>query len=159
MELVAFSVVVLAVVFLGLAAGALLAEAGVLVPFWRSLAPEAFLAWYQQHARLLLRFFGPLEVASGAFVVGATLLAWLGFIGGRYLLSGSALLTVLVLASFPAYFQAANGRFAAGSISHDEVGAELRRWAAWHLARTILAVLAFILAAVALKEGAFLPSA
>src|SRR6267378_2029146 len=56
------TLVVLAAVALGLAAGATLAEGAVLVPFWRSLDPEAFLAWYRRYAALLLRFFGPLEV-------------------------------------------------------------------------------------------------
>ena len=79
LEHVALGVGVLAVVSLGLSAGALLAEASVLVPFWRAQNPEAFLSWYRQHSGLLLRFFGPLEVASGLFVLGATLFAWLGF--------------------------------------------------------------------------------
>jgi hypothetical protein len=50
----------LATIALGLSAGALLAEGAVLVPFWRSLQPESFLAWYRENAALLLRFFGPL---------------------------------------------------------------------------------------------------
>jgi hypothetical protein len=41
-------VAVLAVLALGLAAGAVLTEAAVLVPFWRSLPPESFLGWYRE---------------------------------------------------------------------------------------------------------------
>ena len=54
----------LAQVALGISAGALLAEAKVLVPFWRGLEPSEFLAWYRKHADLLLRFFGPLEIVA-----------------------------------------------------------------------------------------------
>ena len=58
---------VLATLGLGVAAGAMLAEGAVLVPWWRSMPPEAFLRWYADNARRLLEFYGPLEI------VGATL--------------------------------------------------------------------------------------
>jgi hypothetical protein len=148
----AFAVGVLAVVALGLSAGALLAEAGVLVPFWRSENPESFLAWYKRHAGLLLRFFGPLEVASGLLVIAATILAWSGLLPGRALFTASTGLTVAVLASFPLYFKSANARFAAGSVPNAKVEAELKRWATWHWARTTLAIVAFLSAASALAR-------
>ena len=46
----------LAVIALGLMAGALLAEAAILVPFWRALPAASFLKWYREHGALLLRF-------------------------------------------------------------------------------------------------------
>lgn len=141
---------VLATASLGLSAGALLAEAGVLVPFWRSESPESFLAWYKRYAALLLSFFGPLEVASGVLVVVATAFAWAGFLPGRFLFTACALLTVAVLASFPLYFRSANASFESGSIEEANVPSELQRWATWHWGRTILAIIAFLLSAVAL---------
>ena len=78
-----------AVVSLGLAAGALLAEAGVLVPYWRAQEPGDFLAGYARHAPVLLRFFGPLEVESGGLVVAETVLGWVGFIKGRAALNAA----------------------------------------------------------------------
>lgn len=146
----AFTIGALAVASLGLSAGALLAEACVLVPFWRSEPPEQFLSWYRRHAGLLLRFFGSLEAASGLFVAAASLFAWLGFLPGRWTFSGAALLTLAVLASFPLYFKAANASFAAGTIAAAALGAELARWAAWHGARSGFAVAAFLLALLAL---------
>lgn len=143
LEQLAFTVGVLAVLLLGLSAGALLAEAGVLVPMWRSQDPESFLAWYQQHAGLLLRFFGPLEVSSSLLVVAAAASAWLADLPGQAPFFVSTGLTLAVLASFPLYFINANARFAAGSIPTADVGAELRRWARWHWARTGLAIVAF----------------
>src|SRR2546426_6710255 len=100
--------VLLALVALGLSAGALLAEGAVLIPFWRSLQPESFLAWYRQHAALLLRFFGPLEVVAAGLAGLAALVGWVG--GGRPsgLLAVSALLAAFVLAAFPPYFQRAH---------------------------------------------------
>jgi hypothetical protein len=150
----AFAIGVLAVVFLGLSAGALLAEACVLVPFWRAENPESFLRWYKQHASLLLRFFGPLEAVSGLLIVSSAALAWLGQLPGRALLSLSAVLAVGVLASFPLYFKNANASFAAGSIPPAKVGVELTRWANWHWARTGIAIVAFLVAAIALAQQA-----
>ena len=45
-RLLASLVSVLGVVLLGVTAGAMLAEAAVLVPYWRSLAPVDFFDWY-----------------------------------------------------------------------------------------------------------------
>ncbi len=135
-----------AVLALGLSAGALLAEAAVLVPFWRSEPPEAFLAWYQRNADRLLRFFGPLEVASGVLVLLACLLAWAGALPGAGRFTVAALLTLAVLASFPLYFKEANARFAEASLPPDAVPAELVRWGRWHWARTLAAIVAFLYA-------------
>ena len=58
---------------LGLFAGAMLTEAGLLVPFWRSLDSAAFHAWYRSNARRLIAFFGPLTWGAGvAALVSAT---------------------------------------------------------------------------------------
>ena len=91
--------VLLAVLALGLSAGALVAEGAVLVPFWRSLQPESFLAWYRQHATLLLRFFGPLEIVAASLAVVAALVSWLGDEPASGLLAISAVLAVLAQAS------------------------------------------------------------
>ena len=141
---------ILTVVSLGLSSGALLAEAGVLVPFWRSESPESFLSWYKRYAGLLLKFFGPLEVASGVLVAAATVFAWMGLLPGRFLFTASAFLIVAVLASFPLYFKRVNASFESGSIAEANVARELKRWAVWHWARTALAISAFLMSAVAL---------
>ena len=60
---------VLAVLLLGVTAGAMLAEAAILVPYWRSLAPADFFDWYAAHASLLVDFYSPLEIASATFFV------------------------------------------------------------------------------------------
>ena len=56
---------------LGLAAGALLAEAAVLVLYWRSLEATQFLDWYSAHAGLLFRFFAPLEITAALLALAA----------------------------------------------------------------------------------------
>ncbi len=159
MECFASTSVLLATLALGLSAGALITEAGILVPYWRSLQPEEFLSWYRQHASLLVRFFGSLEVVSTLLVVAAALLS--GFTGrpGSGLLGLSAGLTLLVLAAFPLYFQRANASFSAGTIAVDAVARELRRWSSWHWVRTLVAIGAFVAAALALGQASVSPTA
>jgi hypothetical protein len=143
-------ITVLAASGLGLSAGALLAEGAVLVPFWRSLESEQFLRWYQQHASLLLRFFGPLEIVPALLVVLATAISLFDGRPGSALLALSSLLAIAVLLTFPLYFRSANTSFAAGTLAAEKVGAELRRWSSWHWARTFVAIAAFVAALLAL---------
>lgn len=136
----------LAAAALGLTAGALLAEGAVLVPFWRSLAPGAFLGWYRENGNLLLRFYGPLEVAAALLIVLATGAEWLDAGSPPASLAIASLLALLVLGSFPLYFKQANARFAEGTIAPERVPGELRRWARWHWARVAISTAAFLAA-------------
>jgi hypothetical protein len=142
MRNIAGSVALLATLTLGLAAGAVLAEGAVLVPWWRSLPPESFLTWYATNAARLFWFFGTLEMVSAVLVVAAAVLV------RSRLFVAAALLTAGVLAVFPLYFQAVNASFEAATIAPGDVAAELGRWATWHWLRTGMAIAAFAAAVV-----------
>ena len=135
----------LATLGLGLAAGAVLAEAAVLVPWWRAQPPEAFLAWYAANASRLFRFYGTLETLSAVLVVVAAVL-----VRGRFFVV-AALFTLAVLGMFPLYFQEVNASFEAATIAPGDVPAELARWAAWHWVRTAMALAAFASALAGLR--------
>ena len=128
---------------LGLFAGAMLTEGFVLVSFWRSLAPEAFLAWYAANDRRLLDFFRPLTTATVLLAIAAAVAAWFAGSGAFALALVAALLAVVALATFFLYFEHANRRFATAGIVAGDVAPELARWAAWHWFRTAVAVVAF----------------
>ena len=140
----------LSAVALGLSAGAMLAEGGLLVPYWQSLPPQAFLAWYTENASRLLSFFGVLEGAATLSAIAAAV------VGGRR--PGvasrliSALLAIAVLVPFPLYFQEVNASFAEGTIPLERVAEELRRWSALHWARTAIGVGAFVAALRAVER-------
>jgi len=135
----------LATLALGLAAGAVLAEGAVLVPWWRAQPPEAFLAWYAANASRLFDFFGTLEMVAAVLVIlAAVMVRNASFVA-------AALLTVGVLAVFPLYFQDVNASFEQATIAPADVPAELGRWAAWHWTRTAMAIAAFAAAAVGLR--------
>lgn len=143
MDSIANACALLAAIALGLMAGALVAEGALLVPFWRSMQPADFLAWYKEHAALLQGFFGPLEVAAALLTIVGAALEWISDGDGRYWLAISAILGVAVLGVFPIYFQRANTSFRTGSIARDHVQDELRCWSRWHWFRTLLAIAAF----------------
>lgn len=149
LEPVATAAALLAVIALGLSAGAMLTEGAVLVPYWRSLPPESFLSWYAENASLLFDFFGPLEIASAFLAVVAAGLYRFERRRGSGLLVLSAVLALAVLAAFPLYFREVNASFATGAMSHDNVEEELARWASWHWARTAVGVGAFAAAVLA----------
>jgi hypothetical protein len=136
---------------LGIFAGAMLTEGFVLVSFWRSLAPEAFLAWYAANDQRLLDFFRPLTTATVLLAVAAAVAAGLAGSAAFAPAAVAALLVVIALAMFFLYFAGANARFAKASIDTGDVAAALARWAAWHWFRTALSVVAFAASLVALR--------
>ncbi len=144
----------LTVCVLGLAAGAVLAEGAVLVPYWRSLPAAEFLRWYREHGALLLRFFGPLEGAAALLACLAAAVSARTDVADARALGVAAALTVSVLAAFPLYFRRVNASFAEGSIPADRVAAELRRWARWHWLRVALASGGFAAAVLATMADA-----
>lgn len=135
-----------AIVALGLFAGAMLSEAGVLVPYWRSLDAQTFHAWYRANATRLVAFFGPVTWLAGLSALASAVLA---VAADAPQATGSAIAAGLMLttvAMFPLYFKGANARFVAGMASSEETADALRRWAAWHRVRTGIACLAFVAA-------------
>ena len=152
MDFVVLVMGVLAVLLLGLTAGALLAEAVILVTMWRAQDPGSFLSWYREHAGLLLKFFGPLEVASTVTILAATGLTFAGGLSGTKFYLVSTVLNLAVLASFPLYFKDANTSFADGSIPVSKVSTELERWSKWHWGRTGLAIFSFLFAVLGVVQ-------
>ena len=71
----------------------------------------------------------------------------------------SSLLAIAVLLTFPLYFRSANQSFAAAALDAEQVGGELRRWSAWHWARTFVAIAAFVAALSALGSHPCCPAA
>jgi hypothetical protein len=142
----------LAVIALGLSAGALLTEGGLLAPWWRAERPEVFLSWYAANTGRLFAFFAPLELGAGLLAVAAAFshrrrpgLWWFVL---------AALLAIGVMALFPVYFDQANRSFADGSVGVERLPEELARWAAWNWGRTAVAIAAFASAVLGVRAAA-----
>jgi hypothetical protein len=150
---VADAVALLAALLLGLTAGALLTEGAVLITSWRSSSPSDFLDWYRQNAKLLVNFYGPLEIFAAALAIAAAVLVSATDGSGLGLLMLAAALAFTVLAMFPLYFRATNASFVAGTIELQRVADELRRYARWHWVRTALGIAAFATAILAVRSN------
>lgn len=143
----------LTVAGLGIFAGAMLTEGGVLVPFWRSLPPAEFLRWYAANSERLVAFFGPVTSVSAVLsLLAAAASFWEGH-PGRWWALAAAGIALVIVASFFLYFEPANASFAAATIAVDAVPAELARWGALHNARSVLTVLAFAAALLAVRQS------
>jgi len=129
-------------IFTGLFAGALLTEAGILVPYWRKMAPGEFLALHHTMAPSLQQFFTPLTIL-GALLPTITLVAgWLSGTTPNLYWWVSATLAASALAFYFGFFKSANQRFADGK-DPAEAKTTLAQWARWHNLRTLFAILAF----------------
>lgn len=140
----------LSVAALGLFVGAMLTEGFVLVPYWRSLPPAEFLAWYGANDRRLLGFFGPLTSVTALLAVAGALASLREGRPGRWPAVVAAVIYAVVVSTFFLYFQQVNASFAAATIRPEDVPAELSRWATWHRLRTGFSLAAFAAALLSL---------
>ena len=131
---------------LGLSAGSVLTEGAVMVPDWRSMPPADFLQWYAANAARLFNFFGPLEMAATLLAIAAAIILRARRRQGAGSMGMAAALSLAVLLTFPMYFRDVNLSFEHATIAPEQVPAELTRWAAWHWARTAIAIAAFVAA-------------
>jgi hypothetical protein len=138
---------------LGIYAGAMLTEGGVLVPFWRALAPAEFLRWYAANAQRLLAFFGPVTSISGVLALLAAVASFWEGHPGRWWALAAALIALVVIGGYFLYFEQANASFAAATITVEAVPAELARWSAWHNARSVLVVAALAASLLAIRRS------
>ena len=154
MNLLAEVMPFLAAAGLALFVGALLTEAMVLVPMWRTFQPQEFFTLHAAHAHRLYTFFAPLTVSATLLAVVAAITS---VATGRPLSSASvvaAVLALVILSTYILYFQRANASFAEASITHEALPAELARWASWHWFRTAVGLVALASALLALRGTA-----
>lgn len=143
----------LTVASLGLFAGAMLTEGFVLVPYWRSLSPVEFFAWYAANDERLLSFFGALTTTAALLSIAAALVSfWDGYQGKWFALLATVLM-LAVVSTFYLYFKTANASFTDASLPVDDVAGELSRWAKWHWFRTGLSCAALSSALASLWRG------
>lgn len=138
----------------GIFAGAMLTEGFVLVPYWQSLSPSEFFAWYAANDRRLLNYFSPVTTLTAVVtVLSAILSVWTAH-PARWAVVGSCVAILIAVATFFLYFEAANASFSAATVAPEALGAELSRWALWHHSRTLLSLIALVGVLFSLHRGA-----
>jgi hypothetical protein len=133
----------LALLLLGLLAGAMLLIGVAFVGYWRSLDAPAFLDWFAAHADRIGALMIPLGAAATLATLAAAGATWSA--GGRartWSLAAAALAVAVVVVYFAAHAPR-NAAFAARETPPPHVATELTAWARWHWIRVILGVAAF----------------
>ena len=136
---------------LALFVGALLAEAMVLVPMWRALQPQEFFRLHAAHAHRLYKFFTPLTASATCLAVVAAITSVVSGHSGSPASVVAAALALVILSTYVLYFRRANASFSEASLTHEELPAELARWASWHWFRTAVGLIALVATLLALR--------
>jgi hypothetical protein len=145
----------LSTLMLGLLAGAMLFILMILVPYWSSLEPATFRAWFATNYNRLFNLFVPLGFGATLIAIGAAASGWrrqMRKLRWLILAAASAVATVLITL---AVNEPANLRFIApGGLSDSETTVLLQHWIFWHSIRVALGIAAFFASIVALKDPA-----
>lgn len=144
-------VALVAVVLLGVTAGAMLAEAALLVPYWQSLTPNEFFDWYAENASRLVDFYSPLEIGSALISLLIAIACSIQSRPGSRLWWTAAVLSIVVIAMFFVYFKDANAGFSNRTVAEDALAAALTSWGRWQWARVFIGISAFAAAVLAIR--------
>jgi hypothetical protein len=129
---------------LGIFLGTQLAEAALIVPYWKELSSNDFFVLHKTYGKRLYQFYAPLTIAATIFPTitfvynllnkpKTDILTWLMFI-----------FTLLFFATYYIYFKEANISFAERTISNEALPNELIKWGNWHWTRVFCEATAFV---------------
>ncbi|OJJ21154.1 hypothetical protein BKI52_11335 [marine bacterium AO1-C] len=137
---------------LGIFLGTQICEGALLVPYWKSLAPQDFFELHKTYGKKIHQFYAPLTIAA-TFVplitAGYSIYSRVPYFKT---VLGMAICCLLFFATYFLYFKQANLSFATQSLSFEELPKELHRWGNWHWTRVGLEFLAFGFSLVALLQ-------
>jgi hypothetical protein len=136
----------LSVVSLSLFSGAFLFIAFVVVRFWEAVEPDAFLSWMSDHFFRFPALMVPLNMVSLLLTLAAFGTAWKPRPTSRIPLGLSVVCIFVCTLTYSIYFAGANAEFLSQAIALPQIGAAINTWAAWHWARTGLAIAALTFA-------------
>ncbi len=110
------------------------------LPFWKTLEPDAFLDWFSRYANRFGLISAPLGILGVIFTSWALVNAWDA--DARWLWLLSVAMLVASLAVLPLYFVKTNTKFYKRAIPTDEIPDEVQSWSRWHWSRTVTPVAA-----------------
>jgi Domain of unknown function (DUF1772) len=139
---------------LGIFFGTQLAEAALIVPYWKELSADNFFAFYKTYGKKLHQFYAPLTIA-------ATILPILTFVyylvidksKTDFLMWLMTAFAILFFATFFLYFKEANLSFTERTISNEALTKELIKWEKWHWGRVVCEGVAFVCGLILLLKS------
>jgi hypothetical protein len=129
---------------LGIFLGTQLAEAMLIVPYWKAMPANDFFAFYKAYGKQLHLFYAPLTIVATLLPVAAFLLSLFGLSRTDRYMWLMAVFSILFFAMFFIYFKEANRSFAERSIKDQALPQELVKWGNWHWGRVVCEFFAFV---------------
>ena len=136
--------IALSTLVLGIFLGAQIAEAVLLVPYWKALAPKDFFELHQTYGKKIHQFYAPLTIAATIVPLLTVTYGCLMNIPGQLYLILMGVSTMVFFSTYFLYFKKANQQFAEASVSFKLLPRELIRWGNWHWGRIFFELIAFV---------------
>ncbi|MEZ5307189.1 MAG: hypothetical protein R2684_08605 [Pyrinomonadaceae bacterium] len=138
---------------LGIFLGAQIAEAYLLVPYWKRIPADEFFEYYSSFGPSIHKFFAPLTIVATFLPIIAGLTGFFTRSGWNPLLWVMSASTISFFSTYFLFFKNANLKFENRSISDEELPAELVRWGNWHWLRILFEAVAFVCSLVLLLKS------
>jgi len=128
---------------LGIFFGTQLAEAALIVPYWKELSADNFFVFYKTYGKKLHQFYTPLTIAATILPIATLVCSLFQKSKTDLLLWLMVFFVVLFFATFFIYFKEANLSFTERAISNEKLPQALIKWENWHWGRVICEAIAF----------------
>lgn len=129
---------------LGIFLGTQLAEAALIVPYWKGLSPDHFFAFYKTYGNKLHQFYSPLTIAATILPVIALVWSLLTKQKIDLFMWIMVVFTLLFFSTYFLYFKEANLSFSERTITNEILPYKLKEWANWHWGRISCESVAFV---------------
>jgi hypothetical protein len=138
---------------LGVFLGTQLAEAALIVPYWKGLSADEFFAFYKSYGAKLHQFYAPLTIAATLLPIATLACSILVKPKTDYLMWLMAGFAILFFATFFVYFKAANLGFTERTLSNEALPRALVQWGNWHWGRVLCECGTFICGLILLARS------
>lgn len=129
---------------LGIFLGTQIAEAALIVPYWKGLSADDFFAFYKTYGKKIHQFYAPLTIAATILPIATLAYSLFDKSKADLLMWLMTAFAVLFFATFFLYFKETNIGFTQRSISNEALSQELITWGKWHWGRIVCEAFAFI---------------
>lgn len=140
---------------LGIFLGTQLAEAALIVPYWKGLPPDDFFTFYKDYGKKLHQFYAPLTILAIILPVSSLVFSFITKQKIDLLMWGMVIFSLLFFATFFFYFKEANISFTERTILNETLPQALNTWANWHWTRVFFEAIAFICGLILLLKKQF----
>lgn len=137
---------------LGIFLGTQLAEAALIVPYWKGLSPDDFFTFYKTYGNKLHQFYSPLTIAATIFPIIALVWSLLTKQKIDFLLWIIVVFALMFFSTYFLYFKEANLSFTERIITNEILPYKLKEWANWHWGRVFCETVAFVCGLILLTK-------